>query len=94
MAMQIWLNIISCNCSLPDGTKPLSEPMLTLHERYFHSPEINFTSAHDINLWHSWECCPKMRLPGYIGWKSDKTLYGLRATQRHKEIRGIFNGGV
>ena len=24
---------------------------------------------------------------------TDKTLYGLRATQRHKEIRGIFNGG-
>ena len=23
----------------------------------------------------------------------DKTLYGLRATQRHKEIRGIFNSG-
>ena len=23
----------------------------------------------------------------------DKTLYGLRATQRHKEIRRIFNGG-
>ena len=25
---------------------------------------------------------------------TDKTLYDLRATQRHKEIRGIFNGGV
>ena len=25
---------------------------------------------------------------------TDKTLYGLRATQRHKEIRGIFNGGI
>ena len=25
---------------------------------------------------------------------TDKTLYGFRATQRHKEIRGIFNGGV
>ena len=25
---------------------------------------------------------------------TDKTLYGLRATQRHKEIRGIFNGCV
>ena len=23
-----------------------------------------------------------------------KTLHGLRATQRHKEIRGIFNGGA
>ena len=23
----------------------------------------------------------------------DKTLYGIRATQRHKEIRGIFNDG-
>ena len=25
---------------------------------------------------------------------TDKTLYGLRATQRHKAIRGIFSGGV
>ena len=25
---------------------------------------------------------------------TDKTLYGLRATQRHKEIRGIFDGRV
>ena len=25
---------------------------------------------------------------------TDKTLYGLRATQRQKKIRGIFNGGV
>ena len=25
---------------------------------------------------------------------TDKTLYGLRATQCHKEIRGIFNGGI
>ena len=25
---------------------------------------------------------------------TDKTLYDLRATQRHKEIRGIFNGGI
>ena len=25
---------------------------------------------------------------------TDKTLYGLHATQRHKEIRGIFNGGI
>ena len=24
----------------------------------------------------------------------DKTLYGLRSTQRHKELRGIFNGGI
>ena len=25
---------------------------------------------------------------------TDKTLYGLRTTQRHKEIRGIFNSGI
>ena len=25
---------------------------------------------------------------------TSKTLCGLRATQRHKEIRGIFNGGI
>ena len=25
---------------------------------------------------------------------TDETLYGLRATQHQKEMRGIFNGGV
>ena len=25
---------------------------------------------------------------------TDETVYGLCATQRHKEIRGIFNGGI
>ena len=35
-----------------------------------------------------------MGLPVYIGWNDWKTLHGLRATQRHKEIRGIFNGGA
>ena len=25
---------------------------------------------------------------------TDKTLYGLRANQRHKEIRGVFNSGI
>ena len=28
---QIWVNIGSCNGLLPDGTKPLPEPMLTYH---------------------------------------------------------------
>ena len=28
----IWINIGSGNGLLPDGTKPLPEPMLTLHQ--------------------------------------------------------------
>ena len=31
MAKDIWVNIGSSNGLLPDGTKPLSEPMLTDH---------------------------------------------------------------
>ena len=31
MATEIWVNIGSGNGLLPDGTKPLPEPMLTFH---------------------------------------------------------------
>ena len=32
MATEIWVNIVSGNGLLPDGTKPLPEPMLTYHK--------------------------------------------------------------
>ena len=32
MAAEIWVNIGSGNGLLPDGTKPLPEPMLTNHQ--------------------------------------------------------------
>ena len=32
MATDIWVNIGLCNALLPDGTKPLPEPMLTDHQ--------------------------------------------------------------
>ena len=32
MATEIWVNIASGNGLLPDGTKPLPEPMLTDHQ--------------------------------------------------------------
>ena len=32
MATEIWVNIGSGNGLLPDGTKPLPEPMLTDHQ--------------------------------------------------------------
>ena len=32
MAAQIWVNIGSGNGLLPDGTKPLPEPLLTYHQ--------------------------------------------------------------
>ena len=32
MATYIWVNIDSGNGLLPDGTKPLPEPMLTYHK--------------------------------------------------------------
>ena len=30
---EIWVNISSANGLLPDGTKPLPEPILTYHQR-------------------------------------------------------------
>ena len=45
MATEIWVNIGSGNGLLPDGTKPLPEPMLTDHkwqiiinDKYSHQP--------------------------------------------------------
>ena len=32
MVTEIWVNIGSGNVLLPDGTKPLTEPILTYHE--------------------------------------------------------------
>ena len=37
---------------------------------------------------------PRWVYPAILFEMIDKTLYGLHATQRHKEIRGIFNSGV
>ena len=46
----------SGNGLLPDGTKPLPEPMLTFHQRYgvlWHSSDSNFTrSVHEPTLCH------------------------------------------
>ena len=51
MATEIWVNIGSGNRLLPDGTKPLPEPMLTYHQR--HSFEVNFTiDTSAINHWN------------------------------------------
>ena len=51
MATEIWLNIGLGNGLLPDGTKPLHEPMLTYNEgSLWHSPDDNFTSAQEINI--------------------------------------------
>ena len=33
MVTEIWVNIGSGNGLLPDGTKPLPEPMLTYHQK-------------------------------------------------------------
>ena len=94
MAMQIWLNIISGNCSLPDGTNPLSKPMLTLYERYL----IHLKSTSQVPMMLICDTAGNVALrwvyQAILVEMTDKTLYGLRATQRHKEIRGIFNGGV
>ena len=42
MATQVWINIGSGNGLLPDGTKPLLEPMLTISKVQWHSSEGSF----------------------------------------------------
>ena len=62
MATEIWVNIGSGNGLLPDGTKPLPEPVLTYHQSgpvaftwgQFHMKLLNIfnldTSLKIINL--------------------------------------------
>ena len=54
MVIQIWLNIDSGNGLLPDGTKPLPEPMLIYHQWVlWYSREGNFIgNAQDIYPWY------------------------------------------
>ena len=54
MVTRIWVNIGLGNGLLPDGTKPLPEPMLTYHQK---GPfEDNFTSdTSAINHWNKLE---------------------------------------
>ena len=51
MVIQIWFNIGVGNGLLPDGTKPLFEPMLTsqYYQVLWHSPESNFTVSTQAN---------------------------------------------
>ena len=53
----IWVNIGSGNGLLPDGTKPLPEPMLTCHQLSFVTfPEGGFTEdAYDIYAWYQFQ---------------------------------------
>ena len=61
MATEIWGNIGSGNGLLPDGTKPLSEPMLTFHhlipvtymERQFHQRYLNHQSLKSVWKLHT-----------------------------------------
>ena len=44
--LHIWVNIGSGNGLLPDGIKPLPEPMLTIIQGVlWHSPQRNFTEV-------------------------------------------------
>ena len=46
MVIEIWVNIGSGNALLPDGTKPLPEPMLIyINGVLWHSPENNFSKV-------------------------------------------------
>ena len=46
MVTEIWINIGSGNGLLPDGTKPLPEPIgwFFIYDFLWHSPESNFTA--------------------------------------------------
>ena len=62
---QIWVNISSGNGLLPDGTKPLPEPMLTEHQwspmtiilEQFHERCLNHQSLKSV-----WKLRPKISL--------------------------------
>ena len=57
MASEVLGNTGSGNGLLPDGTKPLLEPMLTIiNEVLWHSPEDNFTrNAQDVYAGYEFE---------------------------------------
>ena len=57
MAISIWINIGSDYGVLPDGTKPLPEPILSFsNEVLRHSPDISFTvSAQAAFLYDDFE---------------------------------------
>ena len=52
MATKIWVNMGSGNGLMPDGTKPLSELMLTSHlsEIQWQSSESNFTASAQVTI--------------------------------------------
>ena len=62
MATEIWVNIGSGNGLLPDGTKPLPEPMLTDHQwgpetfilGQFHKRCLNHQSLKSVSKLHIW----------------------------------------
>ena len=49
MALEILVNTGSSNGLLPDGTKPLPEPMLTYHQQGHSSEDIIIRSFEDTN---------------------------------------------
>ena len=76
MATEIWVNIGSCIGLLPNGTKPLPEPMLTYHQIVLcYSHKSNFKEiAQDIN-----SICEKITLldpnPKVGWWHHNMELY-------------------
>ena len=57
MAMEMWVNISSGNCLLPDGTKPLPDHCWLMVRWYmWHPPVGNFTgNAEDVYPWYKFE---------------------------------------
>ena len=69
MASEIWVNFGSGNGSLPDGTKPLPEPMLTNDQRgvvaftwwEFHRKHLRYLSLKWVWNFLIWDCS---QIPG------------------------------
>ena len=51
-------------------------------------PKLSKSMANPLSV------APRLVFQAILVGMTDKTLYGLHATPRHKEIRGIFNGGI
>ena len=85
MVTQIWVNIDSGNGLLPDGTKPLSEPMLTYQSSKMFS-DINLIVISQvlmINQWHEFH--------DYI-FKMTVSPRGRWVT--HHDVMGSWTGNI
>ena len=88
MTTEIWVNIDSGNSLLPDGTKPLPEPMLTdhqlspvtfilgqFHKRFLNQQLLNYISKISFKFPRSNEFNHNPQMAGKGVWSEFLALY-------------------